>query len=82
MADIGVAIFKIVHAKTWNERVAQIRLIPQNHGTGAHTAIYGAIARSLFSSISVITTGHSGRCWTQLQVAAGKACREGPRDTP
>jgi len=45
MADIGVAIFKIVHAKTWNERVAQIRLIPQNYGTGAHTAIYGAIER-------------------------------------
>jgi hypothetical protein len=49
MANIGETVFKVVHTSTWNERVAQIRLIPQKHGTGEHTAIYAAIARELYA---------------------------------
>ena len=35
-------------AATLDERVAQIRLIPQRHGTGEHPAIYAAVAREAY----------------------------------
>jgi hypothetical protein len=38
----------IVTAPTWDQRVAQIRLIPQRHGTGEHPAIYAAVAREAY----------------------------------
>lgn len=39
---------RIVSAPGWNQRVAQIRLIPQRHGTGEHAGIFAAIARLLY----------------------------------
>jgi hypothetical protein len=39
---------KIVEARTWDQRIAQIRLIPQHHGTGEQPRIYAEIARSLY----------------------------------
>ncbi|MBI4798513.1 MAG: hypothetical protein HY794_07235 [Desulfarculus sp.] len=41
-------VAKIVEASTWDQRVAQIRLIPQNHGTNEHPQIYAAVARSVY----------------------------------
>lgn len=38
----------ILAATSWAQRIAQIRLVPQKHGTGDHTAIYAAVARSLY----------------------------------
>jgi hypothetical protein len=38
----------ILAAETWAQRIAQIRLVPQRHGTGDHGAIYAAVARSLY----------------------------------
>lgn len=38
----------ILAAETWTQRIAQIRLVPQRHGTGDHGAIYAAVARSLY----------------------------------
>lgn len=38
----------IVNATGWNQRIAKIRLIPQRHGTGEHTGIYAAVARTLY----------------------------------
>lgn len=38
-------VAKIVEAPTWDQRVAQIRLIGQNHGTADHPAIYAQVAR-------------------------------------
>jgi hypothetical protein len=39
---------RIGAAAGWNQRIAQIRLIPQHHGTGEHAAIYAAVARRLY----------------------------------
>ena len=41
-------IERIVEAPNWNLRVAQIRLIPQHHGTGEHAQIFAEIARLLY----------------------------------
>ncbi len=41
-------IQRIVEAQGWNQRVAQIRLIPQYHGTGEHARIFAEIARILY----------------------------------
>ena len=41
-------IKRIVEAPNWNQRVAQIRLIPQHHGTGEHAQIFAEIARLLY----------------------------------
>jgi hypothetical protein len=41
-------IERIVEAPGWNQRIAQIRLIPQRHGTGEHAGIYAAVARELY----------------------------------
>lgn len=39
---------RIVSAPGWNQRIAQIRLIPQLHGTGEHAEIFAAVARLLY----------------------------------
>ena len=41
-------INRIATAAGWNQRIAQIRLIPQHHGTGEHVGIYAAVARRLY----------------------------------
>lgn len=41
-------IESIISAGNWSQRIAQIRLVPQRHGTGEHLAIYAAVARSLY----------------------------------
>jgi hypothetical protein len=41
-------ISDILAAPTWDQRVARIRLIPQQHGTGQHPAIYAAVAREAY----------------------------------
>ncbi len=38
----------ILGADTWTQRIAQIRLVPQRHGTEDHGAIYAAVARELY----------------------------------
>jgi hypothetical protein len=39
---------RIVDAPNWNQRIAQIRLIPQHHGTGEHSGLFAAVARELY----------------------------------
>ncbi|HEY2205238.1 MAG TPA: hypothetical protein VGH99_12280 [Pseudonocardia sp.] len=41
-------IDEIVHAASWDRRVAGIRLIPQRHGTGEHGRIYAELAREVY----------------------------------
>lgn len=41
-------IASIVTAPSWDQRVARIRLIPQNHGTAEHAGIHAAIAREAY----------------------------------
>lgn len=41
-------IDSILAAESWAQRIAQIRLVPQRHGTGDHGTIYAAVARSLY----------------------------------
>src|ERR1035437_8377206 len=41
-------IERIVEASGLNQRVAQIRLVPQNHGTGEHVRIFAEVARVLY----------------------------------
>jgi len=38
----------ILGAETWTQRIQQIRLVPQRHGTGDYTAIYASVARTLY----------------------------------
>lgn len=38
----------ILDAETWAQRIQQIRLVPQRHGTGDHQGIYAAVARQLY----------------------------------
>lgn len=45
---IDTTIKAILGAETWTQRVQQIRLVPQRHGTGDHGAIYAAVARALY----------------------------------
>jgi hypothetical protein len=45
---IETTINAILGAETWTQRVQQIRLVPQRHGTGDYTAIYAAVARHLY----------------------------------
>ena len=45
---VDTTIAAILAAETWPQRVAQIRLIPQRHGTGEHGGIYAAVARALY----------------------------------
>jgi hypothetical protein len=48
VSNIQDTIAKIAAAKSWDKRIAQIRLIPQNHGTNEHPSIYAEIARLLY----------------------------------
>ena len=48
MLNIQDTITKIAEANNWDQRIAQIRLIPQNHGTNEHPRIYAEIARLLY----------------------------------
>jgi hypothetical protein len=48
MPTVNETIERIVGAPGWNQRIAQIRLIPQNHGTGEHARIYAEVARLLY----------------------------------
>jgi len=41
-------IERITNATGWNQRIAQIRLIPQHHGTSEHQYIFAGIARLLY----------------------------------
>jgi hypothetical protein len=41
-------IAKIVDAATWDQRVAQIRLVAQRHGTGEHARIFAEVAREAY----------------------------------
>jgi hypothetical protein len=41
-------IARIIEAQTWDQRIAQIRLIPQRHGTSEHSAIYAEVARAAY----------------------------------
>jgi hypothetical protein len=45
---IDATIKAILAAETWTQRIQQIRLVPQRHGTGDHGAIYAAVARELY----------------------------------
>jgi hypothetical protein len=45
---IDDTISAILKAGTWTQRVQQIRLVPQRHGTGEYSAIYAAVARKLY----------------------------------
>lgn len=48
MPAVAETIGKVVDAESWDQRIAQIRLIPQRHGTGEHQRIFAAIARSVY----------------------------------
>ncbi|MCA0213835.1 MAG: hypothetical protein LCH79_11750 [Proteobacteria bacterium] len=48
MTAIDETVQRVASAQGWNQRVAQIRLVPQRHGTAEHPAIYAGIARSLY----------------------------------
>jgi hypothetical protein len=45
---IDGTIRAILDAESWAQRIQQIRLVPQRHGTGDHGAIYAAVARTLY----------------------------------
>lgn len=48
MSDIQETVTRIVEADSWDQRIAQIRLIPHHHGTNEHPGIYAEIARLLY----------------------------------
>jgi hypothetical protein len=48
VSNIQDTINKIAVANSWDQRIAQIRLIPQNHGTIEHPRIYAEVARLLY----------------------------------
>jgi hypothetical protein len=48
MPTTNETIQRVLEAPGWNQRVAQIRLIPQYHGTGEHSKIFAEIARVLY----------------------------------
>ena len=48
MAAIQDTVDLIVNAKTWTERVARLRQVPQRHGTDEHATIYAQIATQLY----------------------------------
>ncbi|MGH3965864.1 MAG: hypothetical protein ACRDRY_21860 [Pseudonocardiaceae bacterium] len=43
--SVEETVARIVTASTWDQRVSQIRLVAQRHGTGEHSAIFAAVAR-------------------------------------
>ncbi len=48
MPSVSESVARVIEAESWDQRVARIRLIPQQHGTGEHPAIYAAIAREAY----------------------------------
>lgn len=46
--SVKETVAKIVDAATWDQRVAQIRLVAQNHGTGEHASIFAQVAREAY----------------------------------
>lgn len=48
MPSVERTVAHIVSAENWDQRVARIRLIPQNHGTSEHAPIYAAVARQAY----------------------------------
>lgn len=48
MASTEETVARIVAAGTWDQRVAQIRLVPQVHGTGDHARIFAEVARQAY----------------------------------
>ena len=48
LVTIETTIQAILDAGTWTQRIQQIRLIPQRHGTEHHGTIYAAVARDLY----------------------------------
>lgn len=48
MPTIDETVERIVNAPGWNQRIAQIRLIPQYHGIGDHRRIFAEVARLLY----------------------------------
>jgi hypothetical protein len=48
VSNIQDTITKIAEANSWDQRIAQIRLIPLNHGTNEHPSVYAEIARLLY----------------------------------
>lgn len=45
---VEATIQSILTAGTWTQRIQQIRLVPQRHGTENHGTIYAAVARELY----------------------------------
>jgi hypothetical protein len=50
MATVEDTVSKIIEAPTWNQRIAEIRLIPEKHGIGEHQRIYALVAQRLYVS--------------------------------
>lgn len=48
MPSVDETVAKIVGAASWDQRVAQIRLVAQNHGTGEHPGIFAEVAREAY----------------------------------
>lgn len=48
MATIDETVSRIVNAPSWDQRVAQIRLVSQNHGTAQFQEIYARVAREAY----------------------------------
>ncbi|MGH3872447.1 MAG: hypothetical protein ACRDSR_13240 [Pseudonocardiaceae bacterium] len=48
MGGVDTTVRQVVEAPSWDQRIAQIRLIPQKHGTGEHPRIYAEIARRAY----------------------------------
>lgn len=48
MASVEETVAAIAAAATWDQRIAQIRLIPQKHGTGEHPDILAEVARQIY----------------------------------
>jgi hypothetical protein len=48
MAAIQDTVGLIVSAKTWDERVARLRQVPQRHGTNEHVMIYAQVATQIY----------------------------------
>lgn len=48
MATVNETVEAIVQASTWDQRIAQIRLVPQRHGTAEHTRIFADVAREAY----------------------------------
>lgn len=46
--SVDSTIQAIVNTENFTQRIQQIRLVPQRHGTGEHGAIYAAVARTLY----------------------------------